>query len=223
MNNPTYYAVLNGDIVRSTRLSTVALQAALDALRHAIAEFGSIFPDASLANVEFFRGDAFQLSLNPQFAFRLALLLQARLCALQGSSVRISIGFGTAGDTGSGAHGEAFVLSGRALDKIGPYYRPYYRLTAAAPERSGALSTALPIVSHLCDSLSRRWKPATAEKVAVALLTPSGTQAEIALRLDRPVSQQVVSSALSAAGWRPLEEVLNWVEALDWSLTLQVK
>jgi hypothetical protein len=111
-------AVLTGDIVNSTMLGKTAEKKLLHLMQQ-------LFRDHKL---EFYRGDSFQALLQqPAAALRLSLLCRAAAISLQESQppawsdFRISIGIGEVISpvrTLKTAKGQAFVLSGRALDEI---------------------------------------------------------------------------------------------------------
>lgn len=166
---------------------------------------------------EFFRGDAWQLLLKePGQALRVALYIRALLSAQAGIETRISIGIGTVDAINrsrtSLSTGEAFTLSGHALDEI----TGYFDLTGALPERAADLVQWFPAILHLCSGLIRQWTRRQAEIVSVALLLESQTHERIARSLHPPVSKQTVSESLAGANWRSLLEAIRMFEAIDW-------
>ncbi|HEX4159910.1 MAG TPA: hypothetical protein VHY79_15700 [Rhizomicrobium sp.] len=166
----------------------------------------------------FFRGDAWQLLLaQPRWALRISLLIRAILRAESNVDTRIAIAIGGADeivpDDISLSTGEAFTLSGRALDKI----TGYFELTGAIPDRAGVMATWLPVILHLCSGLARSWTSRQAEIVSHALLLENFTHESIAKLLDPPVSKQTVTGALTGANWRTLVEPIRAFEAADWA------
>jgi hypothetical protein len=211
-------AVLTGDIIRSTALSSERLQQARHIVLDAARGFEGRRPSGLGSGAEFFRGDAWQLVLSrPGGALRLALLIRARLRAEIGADTRIAIGIGGVEvidpERTSLSLGEAFELSGRALDKM----TGYFEMTAALPEAAGVPAQWLPAMAHLCSGLVGSWTRRQAEIVACALLLESPTHAQIAKALSPPVQKQSVTSILRGAHWRPLLEAIRAFEATDWA------
>ncbi len=114
----TIQAVLTGDIVNSTGLTTAIEK-----------KLFRVVQELFIAHkVEFFRGDSFQVYVrDPKEALKLALLSRtAAISLFKGeklilSDIRISIGVGTVETpvkTLRTAKGEAFLLSGRKFDEI---------------------------------------------------------------------------------------------------------
>lgn len=211
------FAVLTGDLIGSSRLSPERLGRARAVVRKGGQRFHSRSRRAIYGAPEFFRGDAWQLLMEPDRALRTALYIRALLSAEIGVETRISIGVGSV-DVIDRTHvslstGEAFTLSGHALDAmIG-----YFDLTGALPERVGPLAGWFPAVLHLCSGLIRHWTRRQAEIVSLALLSESLTHEKIARSLHPPVSKQTVSESLAGAGWRTLLEAIRAFETTDWS------
>jgi len=111
-------AVLTGDIVNSTKLTTINEKRLLESLKKVLSPY----------KYEFYRGDSFQVYLrNADKALQTALLCRTaaiRIPAegkLTHGDIRISIGIGRVNapiKKLSAAKGEAFVLSGRMFDEI---------------------------------------------------------------------------------------------------------
>lgn len=188
---------------------------------------GAVSPDTE---VVFYRGDGWQLHLeDPRPAFRLALLVKAQLLAHCEAGTRIAIAVGLEGamlpavpetedrqpvvlDTAL-ATGETFTLSGRALDTM----PSQITLTAALPERAGALSAWVRVACHMADEIISGWTARQAEICARALLMKEATHQEIADALDPKVAKQTVTRSLSGAGWRALQAPLTAFETTDWN------
>ena len=174
--------------------------------------------DALYGSPEFFRGDAWQLLMQePRRALRVALVIRAMLRAKLDVETRISIGVGGVDAVDqtriSLSTGEAFTLSGRALDAL----TGYFDLTGALPERAGALTGWFPATLHLCSGLVRPWTRRQAEIVSVALLQENPTHEGIAMALRPRVAKQTVSESLAGAGWRSLLEAIRAFEATPWA------
>ncbi|HKJ89198.1 MAG TPA: hypothetical protein VKA48_11915, partial [Gammaproteobacteria bacterium] len=93
------YAVLTGDLVRSSTLSADELQRVQDGLRTAARELAVASWAADslvVGELDLFRGDSWQLLLRrPGPALRAALFLRSTLLAQGIADTRIAIGHGT--------------------------------------------------------------------------------------------------------------------------------
>ncbi|MDE2183895.1 MAG: hypothetical protein KGJ78_12825 [Alphaproteobacteria bacterium] len=212
------FAVLTGDIIASTELSAAQLEKARALLSECARRIRSRQPGAIYGRSEFFRGDAWQLLLaEPRWALRSALLIRAMFRAELDIDTRVAIGIGGV-DTLTKSRvslstGEAFTLSGRALDRI----TGHFQLTGALPDDAGDLAEWFPVVLHLCSGLMRSWTRRQAEIAARALLLRDATHESIAASLTPPVSKQTVTDSLAGANWRTLLEPVRLFEAADWS------
>jgi hypothetical protein len=211
-------AVLTGDIIGSSQLSAERLNRARAIVLEGARQFNSRSRRSIVGKPEFFRGDAWQLLLKePRRALRAALYIRALLCSETGVGTRISLGVGHVDVIDrsriSLSTGEAFTLSGHALDQM----TGYFDLSGALPERAGPLVGWFPAILHLSSGLMRHWTRRQAEIVSLALLLDNPTHERIAITLSPPVSKQTVSESLAGASWRTLLEALRAFEATDWA------
>lgn len=212
-SNRQVFAVLTGDIVGSTKLSSDQMASVRDTLSKCFDVFNLVRGNA----VEFYRGDSWQvLSREPKWALRLAILAQARLTAKLGVHTRVSIGVGSVTDSNerkiSLRTGEAFTLSGGALDNI----PSHFWLTGALPERFGIIAMWFPVILHMCNGLMSSWTRRQAELVASMLQLANPTHEAIAASLKPPVTKQSVTGILTSANWRTLSESIKAFEATNW-------
>jgi hypothetical protein len=211
--------VLTGDIIKSTELASAKLEDVRRRIAQTVEDFGRARPGAVVGKPDFFRGDAWQVLLcEPGAALRLAILICARLRAKDDVNTRVSLGIGAVEhvfeERISMSTGEAFVLSGRALDGMSAYAD----LACALPKRAGVLSQWLPVVMLLCSGIVRSWTRRQAELVAVGLSLDNPTQEQIANSLERKVTKQTVQESLASAGWRSLLEMTSVFEQTDWEV-----
>jgi hypothetical protein len=205
------FAVLTGDIIRSSRLTPGALDAAMAALAAGAAAMSG-WDDAEPARFSRFRGDGWQcLAPSPARALRAALFLRANLRALEGEAdTRISVGIGPAALPAApdlaAAGGPAFEVSGRGLDKMARAQQ--FAIGWSRPPASAAVTGA---VFALCDEISRLWTPRQAE-VLVETLSP-GDEVQERLAAQHGVSQQAIAKRLAAAGDWALQRALAALEA----------
>lgn len=215
------YAVLTGDLVRSSALD----KAQLDAVRRVLFASAGALNQADWAggrllrgDPEFFRGDAWQLLLiDPRWALRAAIYLRAVLLAQGSVDTRVAIGIGQVDSISrarvSLSRGQAFTLSGHALDQMSPRFR----MAAALPAEFQPSAQWLPVVMALCDCLIGRWQRRQAQIASLIALYRSASHAEVG-RLIKPrsISQQAVSKSLTAAGWFGIEHALGQFERTPW-------
>lgn len=220
-NSMGAFAVLTGDIIGSSGLAPRELERARSLVLKGARQFHSKSRPMVFGAPEFFRGDAWQLLLRePGRSLRVALYIRALLSAKIGVSTRISIGIGPVEAINrsrtSLSTGEAFTLSGHALDEI----TGYFDLSGALPDRAAVLASWFPAMLHLCSGLIRDWTRRQAEIISLALLSDSQTHEGIAKSLHPPVSKQTVSESLAGANWRSLLEAIRVFETTDWPNTV---
>ena len=137
---PAVYAVLTGDIIASSGMSAETLSGVRAGLQEAAEVFCNGYKSSvearmdRAADIDMYRGDGWQLLLTEQaLALRLALFLRATLRAKHGADTRIAIAVGGCdeinGEKLSLSVGEAFTLSGRALEGM----TGYFDMTAVHP------------------------------------------------------------------------------------------
>lgn len=208
------YAVITGDIVGSTKLTpdemakvrTIIAEAVLYFLRHR---------NADGRPAEFFQGDSWQVLLgDPAEALTLTLLIAASLRAKAAVETRASIGIGTAEGLEVNtaiSTGEAFTLSGRALEAL----PAAFRITGALPERIGQTARRwFPALLHMCSGLVQGWTRRQAEVMSLWLALPAPGDLAIASRLS--ITKQSVSDILISANRPALSEALGLFHHTTW-------
>lgn len=210
MAMPKTYAVLTGDLVGSTKASPEDTERAMATLQAAARDIERWI--GSEIRFTRFRGDGWQVLLDdPRFSLRAVVAIIAELAAAStGLETRIAIGFGPIDRSGtsslSDAYGEAFSVSGQALD---------------AMTRGKHIALAGPVVEGWHEALfgltvwtASRWTAAQAEAVALWVQQKVRTQADMAPLLS--ISQQAVNKRLSTAGWEQIAVAIGAVEEYDW-------
>lgn len=153
---PQQYAVLTTDIVHSTKLSAADYSAVMTALEKILKSHQSKYQ----CKFEIFRGDSFQV-LYPDIKDAMKSVLSIRLF-LQSSidcpAVKLtqSLATGTvdkASQKLSSSLGEAFILSGRALDKAS---RGDLVVNLASTAKSNDLKISTLFLHHLLDGLTEK-------------------------------------------------------------------
>jgi hypothetical protein len=194
------HAVLTGDIVNSTLLDKPREQRLFSALNLTL----------SGHRHEFFRGDSFQAYLSdPKDALKVALLCRTAAIGLDpeatevSTDVRISIGIGDVESpvrTLATAKGEAFLLSGRALDDL---KKAEGRLIIIIENKIAAV--ALEVMSDYINSIYKQMTPKQAE-VILELLN-GNSQQQAAENLKR--SKSTISQHVTAGRWDEISKIIT--------------
>ncbi|MCF6154674.1 MAG: hypothetical protein E3K36_05360 [Candidatus Brocadia sp.] len=216
MRNDGLYAVITGDIVGSSRLTTAQRSRLLSVLKSSFNTIKDILPDGIRAPFEIHRGDSFQGVLSkPEAALRVAIIIRAglrhgfktkqRRYALD---ARIAIGIGSIdflpSGRGSEGDGEAFRRSGPTLDGM----KGDRRLLIRTPWQ--AVDAELDIECALLDALINRW---SAEQSQAILGQIRGLTQERAAK-EFGISQPAVRQRLKSAGGWAIEELCRRYELL---------
>jgi hypothetical protein len=214
MNAQSVVAVLSADLVKSRRLEDDR-SAVLDAVAYAIKATRS-FLAAKHSNFlysGFYRGDSFQCALSePKHALWTAMYLRAELIKLRRRDIRVDIriglGLGTFSTWNeqdiSASDGEAFQLSGKALDSLKSAKEKYRRLRIYTPWPDADVFFS--ILASSLDAVSQRWTLEQSEAISLSLINK--TQDEISRELK--VRQPAVQMRLQAAGFYAVREALEY-------------
>ena len=211
------HAVLTGDLVRSGVMSPRTLDRVRREVSAAAERLEALGTGVVRGEPDFFRGDAWQMLLaEPRYALHAALSIRSRLIAKGLADTRIAMGFGAVRSVSrkriSLSTGEAFSLSGAALDAM----PSRARLVAAFPAAAAEVGGWVDAVARLCDAIAGRWTARQAQIVALAILNPGATQTELAGKLRPAIAQQTLARALAAAGWPGLEAALDRFGSYHW-------
>ena len=199
------HAVITGDIIGSSQLSSEQRQQLPQFLEQAAQTITSLQPGCIEGELEAFRGDSWQAYLpNPSQALAVGLMLRCHLWGERGIETRLSIGFGTVDhldlDKISLSQGEAFVLSGRGLNDMED--GRIFALHSAHP-----LQPLLDAIAALFDAQLKAWTQKQAQAAALAL---SGKpQSELAQSLQPPISAQAFGKHLASANWKLVKTALD--------------
>lgn len=220
MSHDRLYAVLSGDIVGSSRFMEKG-PAIRDAIKSAYADCAEAFVDAleGMPAVDVFAGDSWQVLVkSPAPALRVGLCMRALIKAnddLPEADTRLAIGIGTVEfideRSASEGQGEAFTLSGEALDSL---QNSRARMALGVPERwqnrqdRFDVQTTFNTILVLLDAICGDWTGATSNAMAGALR--GWTQSETAEMMG--VSQPAISKALRTGHWTAVDEGVRWWE-----------
>lgn len=218
MLTPTFYAVITGDLIRSSEINRD-----YHLVLHAIAEDIKKHYDENFI-FEIYRGDSFQAMLrNPADALKLGVIIRAGLRRYSRSSsvndawdARIGIGIGRVDFedyTRLGEMtGEGFTRSGQSLDDIMNTESRLRILTGdEQTDREFMASCAL------ADTIISRWTTGQAAAIYIELVK-NKTQAEIGEELN--VSQRAISKRLETADLDSLILFFNrYKELIEWKFS----
>lgn len=214
------YAVLTGDLVGSSRLS----HSDLDHLRYRLDRAAGLLhdwqPGLVVGHPQFFRGDAWQMAItDPKLFLRVSIFLRAALIAEEPyGDTRIAVGLGSVDHLEQGrisqSVGEAFTLSGHALDEMG---RRRDIDLSVSPEWADQISWLSPMLS-LCSVVIGRWTPKQAQMAMVLLQPEAPNQSRIAEMHGR--TQQGISKIVVTAGLPAILSAIEFVEKGPWEALL---
>jgi hypothetical protein len=215
-----HYAVITGDLIGSTT-APERLEATLDRIA-ATAAFLTTFTGEDTRFTRF-RGDGWQIILAPHYYLRaIALILAELKTERRALSTRFGIGIGPVETTGTidlrDATGDAFIQSGHALDSLTRDHTTRLAATLAAglgpTERAerlrGAVEWSDAALLPMLAFIARRWTPAQAEAMALALKNDRQTQASIAAQLG--ITRQALNTRLTGAGYGPVLTAIKLTE-----------
>lgn len=187
-------SVLTGDIINSREAS---VEEWISLLKELLVKYGKAPQDW-----EIFRGDSFQLRVEPRLALESAIHLKAGIKQIKNLDVRIGIGIGEESFSSkriSESNGSAFVRSGECFEDL--------KKQNLAIRSETELDEVLNLMLALALLNMNTWSPTVAGVIKTAIENPDHSQSQIAQLLKR--SQSSVSEALSRGGF---EEVMQMNE-----------
>lgn len=187
--------VITGDIIESSAIQIKYRDFLLESIRGIADE---LFVIESI-NIEFFRGDSFQMVVdNPENAMKIAVLLRAGLKSHTPNEckspwdARLSLGVGTISYHANNivlSDGEAFQYSGRELDEMG-------KRRLIVKTRWSDVNEELQVSTAFADEVISSWSVPQSQATYQALLYNT-SQKDIAHKFQK--SAQNISKLLSAA------------------------
>ena len=215
------YAVLTGDLVKSSRMSSEQSTSAMEWLRQLAKKFESVYPNSTIGQLDTFRHDSWQwLLAKPELALRAAVFMRAGLRAHSDGDVkfdtRVAIGTGKVERIVehriSDSRGLAFVRSGKALDAMKKHSHLTYAAERDIAEEEWLADGLVPLL----DCIITDWTPTEARSVHGALMgwTQEETAAQwpILNKTGKRRTRQAVAKSLRHAHWNTIREALEFVE-----------
>ena len=212
INKKKYYAVVTGDIIKSSRLTTLKGKKLFNFITKCYKELQKEFGDVLPLDISVFRGDSWQfLITKPSLSLKIALYFRTLLkTKVEGNPVdtRLSIAVGkieyVPDDNVSVGRGEAYIASGEGLDRL---KRRNMVFKTFAPVGESVLD----LIIQLIDTLVNRWTFKQSLSVLGAL--KGLQQKEIAkLWKKSKVTQQSIGGHLDNAGYQSIERGMAYYE-----------
>lgn len=208
-------AVITGDFIHSSKLAPKDWDRLHLVMKESSRLLRSSFKDIVPLEVDIFRGDSWQmLVLDPSKALRLSLFYRAIIrakMAVPNLDTRMAIAVGDIDSIPqtrvSEGHGEAYLLSGEALD----WLNKSKSANMCFAHKKDETERAFDVIVRLIDVLATRWTDKQALAISGALRGMK--QEEIAEKLwERKITQQAVAQHLSRAGWDAVERGIEYFE-----------
>ena len=209
-------AVITGDIVHSSRLSPEDWEKLHAIMKESSRSLREFFKEVAPLDVDIFRGDSWQLlTLDPSKSLRISLFYRAIIRAKMGKpniDTRMAIAVGGIDSIPetrvSEGHGEAYTLSGEALDRL----TKSKAAKMCFVHENDELALTFDIIVRLIDAIATQWTDKQALAFSGALRGMK--QEEIAEKLwEKRITQQAVAQHLSRAGWDAVEQGIVYFES----------
>ena len=189
-------SIITGDIINSKKSSPKKW---LGALKSILNNYGN----APLA-WEIYRGDSFQLEVNPKQALEACILIKATIKQFDNIDVRLAIGIGEKeyhSENITESNGSAFVNSGECFEAL-------KKTTLAIKSPFEAFDTQINIMLELAQLTINNWTSTTATLVKTTLEHPELNQKQIAKTLEK--TQGNISQGLKRAGFDEVFKLLHY-------------
>jgi hypothetical protein len=208
-------AVITGDFIHSSKLAPKDWDRLHLLMKESSRLLRDSFKEIVPLEVDIFRGDSWQmLVIDPARALRLSLFYRATIrakMAVLNLDTRMAIAIGNIDSIPktrvSEGHGEAYLMSGEALD----WLNKSKSADMCFANKKDETGRALDVIVQLIDVLATRWTDKQALAISGALRGMK--QEEIAENLwERKITQQAVAQHLSRAGWDAIERGIEYFE-----------
>jgi hypothetical protein len=208
-NVNTPYAVLTGDIVKSSATPPEALHRLFREMKATVRDFAKARPQSVVGGLVVVQGDRWQVLLRRACLAERLMACMAAVARKQGRTTRIALGIGAVDRLDSKniseSTGEAFTLSGHALDELERlvYKKQYWRIEGAniTPHRK--------ILTAILGQIASSWTQGQAE--AILFVLQGLTTAQALVNLD--IKQPAFAKRLAAAMWAFFETTIREAES----------
>jgi hypothetical protein len=192
-------AVITGDIVNSRGEAAGKWQSML---KHVLSQYGK-----EPKSWELYRGDSFQLRLEPDSAFGAAIHIKSSIRQLAGLDVRMAIGVGsieTDAKKVTEATGEAFIRSGGCFDHLG---KQMLQVDIGEPDLNETLNLMISLAMLTMNS----WSETVATVIKTGIEHPRKNQSELAQLLQK--TQSSISEALKRGGYDEIKKLNKYYQS----------
>ncbi|WP_040280966.1 SatD family protein [Psychroserpens damuponensis] len=192
-------AVITGDIINSTKTTPNVW---LNALKKVLNQYGE-----APKYWEIYRGDSFQLEVEPNLALKAAIVIKTSLKQFKHIDVRLAIGIGDKSYVSNKiteSNGSAFINSGECFEQL-------KKKTLAIKTPKEDFNTQINLMLELALLVMDYWKPTTSKILKHTLVHPNQNQEVIAKHLQK--SQSNISEGLKRGGYDEISKLLSYYES----------
>ncbi|WP_396601507.1 transcriptional regulator [Algibacter sp. R77976] len=189
-------SIITGDIINSKKSTP---EHWLEALKAVLNSFGS-----TPKTWETYRGDSFQLEVQPKEALHACMLIKATIKQFNNIDVRLAIGIGEKTYQSKNiteSNGSAFVNSGECFENL-------KKTTLAIKSPFQPLDTSLNLMLELAQLTINNWSNTSALLVKTTLENPDLNQNQLAATLKK--TQGNISQGLKRAGFDEISKLLHY-------------
>jgi len=191
-------SIITGDIINSRKSKPKVW---LKALKTILGKYGK-----EPIHWEIFRGDSFQIEIDPKYALKLAINIKLSIKQHKDIDVRIAIGIGDktySANKITESNGTAFINSGECFDNL-------KKTTLAIKTPNKDFDYTLNTMFNLALLTIDNWTIKSVKLLQVVFDNPNKNQKEIAKLMNK--SQSSISEALDRAGFNELLQVLVYYQ-----------
>ncbi len=188
-------SIITGDIINSKKSSPKKW---LDSLKTILNSYGN-----SPLAWEIYRGDSFQLEVNPEQALEACLLIKATVKQFEKIDVRLAIGIGEktySSERITESNGSAFINSGECFESL-------KKTTLAIKSPFETFDKPMNIMLDLALLTMNNWTATTAILIKAALEKPELNQVQLANYFGK--TQGNISQGLKRAGFDEISKLLQ--------------
>jgi hypothetical protein len=200
MKSDKTIAIITGDIVNSRHRDP---QQWLGSLKDVLNTLGD-----EPQNWETYRGDSFQLEIDPILSLRAAMLIKATMRQCKGIDVKVAIGIGvksfSAGKV-TESNGTAFIYSGECFEQL---KKRKLGIKSSRP----SFDIQMNLMLDLAMLTANTWTTISAKIFKSAMENPNFNQNELALMLQ--TTQSNVSQGLKRSGYYEIVKLLHYFDQL---------
>ena len=191
-------SIITGDIINSKKSSPKLW---LNALKSILNSFGK-----TPQTWEIYRGDSFQLEVQPEHALKACMLIKATIKQFDTIDVRLAIGIGDKTYQSKNiteSNGSAFVHSGECFEGL-------KKTTLAIKSNNELFDTTINLMLDLAQLTINNWSSTSANLVKTTLENPDLNQNQIAEILEK--TQGNISQGLKRGGFDEISKLLHYYQ-----------